>query len=114
MSFYVTPRRSGETRIHKSSCSYCKDGKGVGSVFKVRRNNTAWSPPLATLVEAEAYVRNHHHHGKVVRCGHCLAPSAYIQLDESKTRTGTAPSRNVAIFEAKWAVDKELKNKKAK
>jgi hypothetical protein len=37
-----------------------------------------------------------------------------IQLDESKTRTGTAPSRNIAIFEAKWAVDKELKNKKAK
>jgi hypothetical protein len=37
-----------------------------------------------------------------------------IQLDESKTRTGTAPSRNIAIFEAKWAIDKELKNKKAK
>jgi hypothetical protein len=46
MSFYVTLRRGGETRIHKSSCSYCKDGKGVGSIFKVRRNNTVWSPRL--------------------------------------------------------------------
>jgi hypothetical protein len=86
MSFYVTPRRSGETRIHKSSCSYCKDGKGVGSIFKVRSNNTAWSPPLATLAEAEAYARNHHH-GKVVRCGHCLAPSADIDDDDlARTR----------------------------
>src|SRR5258708_35458267 len=76
MSFYVTLRRGGETRIHKSSCSYCKDGKGFGSIFKVRRNNTVLSPPLATLVEAEAYASNHH--GKVVRCGHCLAPSADI------------------------------------
>jgi hypothetical protein len=80
MSFYVTPRRSGETRIHKSSCSYCKDGKGVGSIFKVRRNNPVWSPPFATLIEAEAYARNHHH-GKVVRCRHCLAPSAHIDDD---------------------------------
>jgi hypothetical protein len=84
MSFYVTLRRGGETRIHKSSCSYCKDGKGVGSIFKVRRNNTVWSPPLATLVEAEAYARNHH--GKVVRCGHCLVPSADIADDLARTR----------------------------
>ena len=82
VSFYVTSPRGGEARIHKSSCSYCKDGKGFGSIFKARRNNTVWSPPLATLVEAEAYARNHH--GKVVRCGHCLAPSADIDDDLAK------------------------------
>ena len=79
MSFYVTLRRGGETRIHKSSCSYCKDGKGFGSIFKVRRNNTVWSPPFATLVEAEAYAKNHHR--KVLLCDHCLAPSADIADD---------------------------------
>ena len=79
MSFYVKLRRGGETRIHKSSCSYCKDGKGLGSIFKVRRNNTVWSPPFATLVEAEAYAKNHHR--KVLLCDHCLAPSADIADD---------------------------------
>ena len=85
MSFYVALRPGGGTRIHKSSCSYCKDGKGIGSIFKVKRNNTVWSPPLATLIEAEAYARRHHH-GKVVRCGHCLAPSADIDDDFARTR----------------------------
>ena len=85
MSFYVMLRRAAGTRIHKSSCSYCKEGKGVGSIFKVKRNNAVWSPPLATLIEAEAYARKHHH-GKVVRCGHCLAPSADIDDDFARTR----------------------------
>jgi hypothetical protein len=85
MSFYVTLRGGAKSRIHKSSCSNCKDGKGVGSTFKVRRNNTVWSPPLATLVEAEAYARNHH--GKVVRCGHCLAPSASADSADDLART---------------------------
>jgi hypothetical protein len=33
-----------------------------------------------------------------------------IHLNETKTRTGVSPSRSGAIFEAKWAIDKALKN----
>ncbi len=86
MSFYVTLRRGGETRIHKSPCSYCKDGNGFGSIFKVRRNNTVWSPPLVTLVEAETYVREQYGKVKSVRCGHCLPPSADIADDLAGTK----------------------------
>ncbi len=37
-----------------------------------------------------------------------------VRLDATMTRTGVAPSRSGAIFEAEWAIDKSLKDPRTK
>jgi hypothetical protein len=57
MAFYVshmTPHK--RARIHKGSCVHCNNGLGQKNQAKSDSGATGWSPPQATLAEAEAYM----------------------------------------------------------
>lgn len=73
MAFYVshmTPIK--RARIHKASCPHCRDGRGQENQERNGSGSTGWSPPLATIAEAEAYIaREFPRFDDIGKCGHC-------------------------------------------
>jgi len=58
MAYYVshmTPH--GRARIHKGSCVHCNEGRGQENQARTGSGATGWSPPFATLAEAEGYMQ---------------------------------------------------------
>jgi hypothetical protein len=70
--------------IHVGSCSYCNDGKGIGiyRTFK-GRGSAKWSPPFATIAEAETYAREQFSSKgevSIARCRHCMSELGMSEL----------------------------------
>jgi len=53
MSYYVYDNWTiNKARVHRGSCSYCNDGRGIHS--NPSGKNSKWHGPFATVAEADA------------------------------------------------------------
>jgi hypothetical protein len=71
MAFYVSfSSAAGKSRIHLSSCPYCRDG----AVDHDAHTLISWSPTLSTLSAAESYaLRMFPTFRDRRKCDHCMS-----------------------------------------
>lgn len=73
MAFYVshmTPHK--RARVHKASCSDCRDGKGQAGQHRTGSGATGWDGPFTTLAEAESFMARQFPNFTDARlCGRC-------------------------------------------
>lgn len=71
MAFYVSySSAAGKSRIHLSSCPYCREG----AVDRDARTLISWSPALKTLSAAESYaLRMFPTFRDRGKCDHCMS-----------------------------------------